>query len=145
MRPVSGLSASDIEANRTLLTSPLPAGAKLVDPPAVKEPAALRRTAVVATWSLVAIELLIALAALLPRVRPDPLHPLLVGFCFATYAVAPVPGFGWLLLVMGLTQTEERQQIWRAVYVGMFVLVLFYAEVPWTSLLTASMAGGRTE
>jgi hypothetical protein len=140
-RIVSGLSAADLETNRKLLTTPLPAGAELLDPPGLNEPTALRRTALVATWALVAIELLIALAALMPRLRLDPLHPLLLAFCFTTYAVAPVPGFGWLLLVMGLAQTGDRQRMLHAIYVGMFVLVLFYAEVPWSSWVVTWMTG----
>jgi hypothetical protein len=52
-----------------------------------------------------------------------------------TYAFAPVAGFGWLLLVMGIAQTEGPQVWLRRVYVAGFLVVLFYSEVPWTSLL----------
>jgi hypothetical protein len=55
--------------------------------------------------------------------------------------VAPVPGFDWLLLVMGLAQTGDRQRMLHAIYVGMFVVVLFYAEVPWSSWVATWMTG----
>jgi len=56
-------------------------------------------------------------------------------FCGVTYAFAPVAGFGWLLLVMGIAQIGARQIWLRRVYVGAFLVVLFYSEVPWANLL----------
>ena len=51
-------------------------------------------------------------------------HALLLLFCVATYSFAPVAGFRWLLLVMGLAQCRE-QEIWlRRSYVTMYFLVL---------------------
>jgi hypothetical protein len=52
-----------------------------------------------------------------------------------TYAVAPVAGFGWLLLVMGAAQVESERRWLTTIYVAGFVLVLFYSEVPWTRLV----------
>ena len=52
-----------------------------------------------------------------------------------TYAFAPVAGFGWLLLAMGLAQCQDEWTLLRVIYIGMFVLVLFYSEVPWAGLL----------
>jgi hypothetical protein len=48
-----------------------------------------------------------------------------------TYAVAPVAGFGWLLLVMGLVTAETRDRWLVRAYVAAFLLVLVYSEVPW--------------
>ena len=62
-------------------------------------------------------------------------HAALLMFCGVTYAFAPVAGFGWLLLVMGLAQTTERAGLASALLRGGFLVVLFYSEVPWASLL----------
>jgi hypothetical protein len=89
------------------------------------------------TWSLLALEAGIAISALWPwRAFAQGLHHgLLLMFCLTTYAFAPVAGFGWLLLIMGLAQCEERQRMLRRTYVAAFLLMLFYAEVPWAGLL----------
>ena len=58
----------------------------------------------------------------------------MLSFCGITYAFAPVAGFGWLLLVMGLAQLGARE-VWLArAYIAMFLAVLFYDEVPWAAL-----------
>jgi hypothetical protein len=78
------------------------------------------------------MEAALALLYLLPRPRGDGLrHLALLAFCAVTYALAPVAGFGWLLLVMGLANAEPRRHRLRRVYVAAFLLVLVYAEVPW--------------
>jgi hypothetical protein len=62
-------------------------------------------------------------------------HVALLVFCGVTYAFAPVAGFGWLLLVMGLVQVDPGQ-IWLGrTYIAAFLGVLFYSEIPWPSLL----------
>jgi len=58
----------------------------------------------------------------------------LLVFCLTTYAVAPVPGFGWLLISMALVQCESRLRVYIAYYVTFF-LILFYYHVHWTQLL----------
>ena len=85
----------------------------------------------------VLLEACVALSMLLPPRRvPDWLrHGLLIAFCLVTYAFAPVAGFGWLLLVMGVAQTSERDRWWRRAYIGAFLIVLFYSEVPWAGLV----------
>jgi hypothetical protein len=55
-------------------------------------------------------------------------------FCVATYAFAPVAGFGWLLLVMGLAQFREQETWLRRSYVTVYFLVLIYSEVPWAAV-----------
>ena len=58
-------------------------------------------------------------------------HLLLLVYCVVTYAIATVDGFGWLLLAMGAAQCGVDQRRLRAAYVGVFVLILLYREVPW--------------
>ena len=51
------------------------------------------------------------------------------------YAFAPVAGFGWLLLAMGLATSTPEELGWRRAYLALFLLVLLFAEVPWAGLL----------
>ena len=127
------LSEEELLMNREALR-PLPEGAELLDPPVLVEPPAFRALAKVATWWLVAIESLVALAFLVGR-RGRLRHFALIGFCALTYAMAPVAGFGWILLALGLAQCGPEERGVRAAYVMTFFLVLIYGGVPWTGLL----------
>jgi hypothetical protein len=132
---VGGLSREELDANRLALV-PLPDGAELLHPPRVHEPARLRALASASTYGILALEALVAIAMLAPTTRLAVVtrHAALLSFCTITYAFAPVAGFGWLLLVMGLAQLEARQ-IWLArAYMVMFLAVLFYDQVPWAEL-----------
>jgi hypothetical protein len=106
----------------------------LLDPPVLVEPPAFRALAMVATWWLVAIESLVALTFLVGR-RGRLRHLALIGFCALTYAMAPVAGFGWILLALGLAQCGPEERGLRAAYLTTFFLVLIYGGVPWTGLL----------
>jgi hypothetical protein len=133
-RLIGGLSADELEANRQALT-PLAHGAELLDPPRVHEPAPLRAFAAVSTWGSLFLEAAVSVLMLAPTTRFALLrHGSLLSFCGVTYAFAPVAGFGWLLLTMGLAQLDERQRWWRGAYVVAFVAVLFYDELPWAEL-----------
>jgi hypothetical protein len=60
---------------------------------------------------------------------------LLLTFCATTYTVAPVEGFGWLLVAMGVVQCEPKRRLLLLCYLVAFGLILFYREVPWTDWL----------
>ena len=142
---IGGLSAEQLESNRQAL-QPVPHGAELQGvPPAVVEPVALRMFATASTWGVVILEAVIALLMLLPS---SPItswlrHAALLAFCGVTYAFAPVAGFGWILLVMGLVLVEPPQ-VWLArAYVAAFLVVLLYAELPWREA-SCSMSYGNT-
>ncbi len=87
-------------------------------------------------WTL-AIESALALTFLWPseqtgrRVR----DALLLIFCATTYAVAPVEGFGWLLVAMGVAQCSDERVRTRALYLTVFALILVYREIPWATRL----------
>jgi hypothetical protein len=67
----------------------------------------------------------------------------LLTFCVTTYAVAPVAGFGWLLIAMGVAQCEPERRATRLFYLAVFVLILFYRQVPWVvQLLEFIHTGG---
>jgi hypothetical protein len=132
---IGGLSREELDANRQALAL-LPDGAELLDPPAIHEPARLRMLARASTFGILALEAAVALFMLAPAARISVRwrHAALLLFCGITYAFAPVAGFGWLLLVMGLAQLGPRQ-IWLGrAYIAAFVAVLFYDELPWADL-----------
>ena len=133
---VGGLTDAEIEANRQAL-EPLPEGAQRLEPLPIVESARLRGFAMAATWGVLLLEAAVAALMLLPN-RPlieAARHVSLLTFCFTTYAFAPVAGFGWLLLVMGAVQVRSSQRWLRNTYIGAFVVVLFYSEIPWSGMV----------
>jgi hypothetical protein len=61
-------------------------------------------------------------------------HWSLLGFTAGTYAVAPVAGFGWVLMILGYAQCEPHLRRTRAVYIAAFLLIQVYT-VPWRYVL----------
>ena len=133
VRLAGGLSEADLIARRGAL-APAFDGASVSDAPGLFHPAAFARMAMALTWGGVLLEAAVAAATLSGRWRRVSLALLLV-FCASTYALAPVTGFGCLLLTMGLAQCRDDETSLQAAFVAVFVLVLFYAEVPWAGLL----------
>ena len=89
----------------------MPEGAELLDPPRLHATPRFMRLVQAVTWGGLALESVIALLWLAP-IRHRALllarHGAILLFCLATYAFAPVAGFGWLLLVMGLANVSGR-------------------------------------
>jgi hypothetical protein len=125
---LGGLAPEDLAALRAALG----AHAHLPSPALPELPPRLARLADVATVWTAAIELATAVAFLAPdRWRLAALRdPLLLVFCAGTYAAAPVHGFGWLLLALGVAQTPRVPGPRRAAYVGVFLLLVLYALLP---------------
>lgn len=96
----------------------------------------LRRMAVWMTWAAIGLEGLIAIAFLLPaparisRWR----HPLLMLFALGTYSLAPVVGFGWVLMAMGVAQCDSNLKWDRMAYVLLFFLIQGFT-LPWSALV----------
>jgi len=131
-----GLTEKELLQNRNYLNA-LPEGAELLEPLKLIEPPAFQTLVKAATWGSLFLEGAIALVFLIPlRGRFLILrHLLLLSFCIVTYAFAPVAGFGWLILVMGLAQCDSSQKIWRNLYFATYMIVLLYSEIPWSQLL----------
>ena len=89
------------------------------------------------TYSALIIECLVALSFLWPLGRGiSKLRDMfLIIFCVTTYAVATVQGFGWLLIAMGVAQSEPARWKTRIAYIFVYALIIFYSEVPWVDLL----------
>jgi len=66
--------------------------------------------------------------------------PLLLLFCFTIYAVVPVVSFGWLILAMGIVQSDEKSATLRYWYMGAFFALIFFYEVPWAELLNTAIS-----
>jgi hypothetical protein len=119
-----GADASDLEANRTVFD-----GIEGAGPGAtvalLGHTARLALAADVLTWWTLAIEGAVALAFLsrgaswLGRHRDH----LLITFTVTTYLAAPVLGFGWLLLVLGIAQLRSTANHLRVLYVASFLVV----------------------
>ena len=89
------------------------------------------------TFSLVALELAVAVVFLAParlglaRAR----DPMLLVFTGIVYGLAPVEGFGWLLLSMGVAQSESGHFRTRRAYAAVFAIVLLATRWPWLGKL----------
>jgi hypothetical protein len=86
-------------------------------------------------WTI-GIETLIAVSFLLPRrvALARWRDYFLIAFLITTYAVAPVVGFGWLLAIMGLAQTDEQAEPVQLLYVAAIICLQIY-RLPWQSML----------
>lgn len=137
---VGGLTPAELEGSLAYL-DPAPFGRPTTADPELVLTPALSRFATILTWATVLLEGAVALAFLLPwgewtlRVR----HGALLGFCGAAYAIAPVASFGSILCAMGAAQVPEERRTLRVAYVGVFLLVRFYSDVPWGMLVTRAL------
>jgi hypothetical protein len=128
-----GRGADELDRTRDWLSvgpgEPAPAGAAFFETPA------LRSAATVFTWATLLLEGAVALAFLAPRASSLARlrDPALLVFCAGTYAIAPVAGFGWILIAMGVAQSESLR--WRALYLAAYALLIFHREVPWLAFL----------
>jgi len=89
------------------------------------------------TWWTVILEGAVAVAFLWPLGREVSRwrDALLLVFCMTTYAVAPIEGFGWLLIAMGVAQCEPQRRTLLLLYLAVFGLILLYREVAWAEWL----------
>lgn len=140
MSRIFGLTAEAVRLNetaRSVLATPSSelTAITLADAPG------LARAALVMTYWTIAIEGLLALAFLSrrPAVLFRNRDMLLLGFIVTTYALAPVIGFGWLLLVMGLAQVEPRRSPWLAAGYCALLLLLQLYSTPWQRLVASIM------
>lgn len=134
-RLVAGLGPDLLERAREALGQHVDGTIALVPVPAL--PARFWLVARGLTLWTVGLEALVALAFLWPApvAGAATRNALLLVFCISTFAVAPVAGFGWLLVTLGLAQCRPERAATRAAYLGAFALILLYEDVPWSRLL----------
>jgi len=130
-----GLTESDLKQDRKYL-QPLPEGAELLHPLKLIETPAFRRFTFIATWGALLLEASVALLFLIPTEKFYwHRHVALLFFCIVTYAIAPVAGFGWLLVVMGMAQVRPEHRALKAIYIAAYFLILLFAEIPWAGAI----------
>jgi hypothetical protein len=137
-RALGGFDDASFRALRQTLVQhadgPLPRPADLPE-----LPAPLVVAAALATAATAALEAALALAFLAPWRRLQTLRDgLLLAFCATSYALAPVEGFGWLLVAMGIAQSAPERRRTRWAYLAAFALIGLYATLPWDELLASS-------
>ena len=103
-----GIGEAALGENRAVISKLREAGQAL-EPVALQTTPQLRTIAIVATWWTLAIEALVAIQFLVPVGWKLGRHrdATLMIFAVTTYAVAPVMGFGWLLMTLGIAQTTR--------------------------------------
>jgi hypothetical protein len=140
VRLAGGMSRDEIDGHRVALT-PLAPGAQLAEDELLVEPPAFYRLAMALTWGALMWELALAIVfiASLPATVQWIRHALLLAFCTLVYPVAPVAGFGWLLLAMGLSQVPAGEVRWRRAYVVVWLWVLGASELPWAGWMAAAL------
>ncbi len=132
---LGGLTSDGLESQRAYLSQHV--DGTLFQPQRPAEPASFTRLARMATVWTVAIEAAVAAAFLWPAGRGLSRFrdTLLLLFCITTFAVAPVAGFGWLLIALGVAQSDPAGQRTRGIYLAAFVLILLYRDLPWARLI----------
>lgn len=129
---VAGLSPELLETNRAALASMVASGVGS-DPVASVALSGAESVGLLATtmaiWTL-GIELAAAVLFLWPGraawVRAARNLTLLT-FALTTYAIATVGGFAWILLILGVAQCEEREDLARTGYTLAVLLVVVYS------------------
>lgn len=131
-----GLTVEQLDELRATLTQHVD-GSLLGEPMLPPQPLRFVWVAYFATWWSLVLEAAIAVVFLLPvrRLLSRLRDTLLIVFCFTVYAVAPVESFGWLLIAMGVAQSEEETPWVQFGYLATFALILIYREVPWADLI----------
>jgi len=82
------------------------------------------------TYYTIVLELLVALFFLIPKKISIAKYRdyFLILFCISVYSVATVEGFGWLLIAMGISQSDNKK-LPILLYILSFFIILFYREV----------------
>jgi type III secretory pathway component EscS len=128
---VGGMEKSDLRENRKLeseLKKSYRRDAEPLDSVTFNSVPAVDLLAVGMTWWTIFIEGLIALFCLWPGDRIIAVLRALVVLVFAatTYLLAPVLGFGWMVILMGLTQCPEQHRKLRASLLLVLGLMYLY-------------------
>jgi hypothetical protein len=134
------ISASDLADNRelrALLMHGFERGLELSSVTFNSTPQ-IHLLAALLTWWTVLIEGSLAILFLWPDSQRSGWirNGTLLLFAISTYSVAPVRGFGWMLMLLGLAQCSDRDRGFRPLYLAAFLLIQIYT-LPATDLLNA--------
>jgi hypothetical protein len=131
-----GLTPELLESLRAFVTQHVD-GPFFMTADAPREPTRFLWLTYLMTWWTVLLESLIAVTFLWPfgRWAAQWRNAALLVFCVTTYAVAPVEGFGWLLIAMGVAQCDPECRKTRLLYLAVFLLILLYRDAQWVEQL----------
>lgn len=135
----SGLTLAEVRQNRAYLDPHSVDVEGAIRPSAFKTTPRLRFWVTVLTWGVLLAEAGVALAFLLPWGRWTTIvrHGGLLAFCLGTFAFAPIPTFGWLLVTLGLAQVDPSHRSIRTAYVTVWFLIALVSRFPWEHLISA--------
>jgi len=121
---LAGVDPASLLGNRLSLASG-PASATLIGASTVRE------VAMLLTWGTVFVEGSLLACWSIPRISPAIRHATLAVFCVTAYAIAPVAGFGLILLAMGTatTRTDRGRRNYLIGMAALFVWSLFWTAV----------------
>jgi hypothetical protein len=125
-----GLTPELLESLRAFVTQHID-GQFLAGPDAPQEPTRFLWLASLMTWWTVVLESVIAVTFLWPFRRGMAQwcsNAALLLFCATTYIVAPVEGFGWLLIAMGVAQCDPARRKTYFLYLVVFFLIILYRD-----------------
>lgn len=103
-------------------------------------PRGVTNLAVIFTWWTLLIEVLVAACFLWPWGKwiSKWRDYILIAFILSTYSVAPVLGFGWTLIIMGLAQCEDRPKYILRLYMMAFIILQVY-NLPFRAILAGDL------
>ena len=121
-RALAGSTTEQLASNRQLIQTFLSSGDPAVPISLHISPSMVTVARLMTGWTLL-IEAALALAFLWPEDRGPSRwrHPLLLLFVLSTYSIAPVTGFGWILLAMGFADSARTSPRMRLAYLASFV------------------------
>lgn len=141
-----GLTPELLESLRAFVTQHVD-GQLFVAPDAPQEPTRFLWLTYVMTWWTILLESAISVTFLwsLERGMAQWRNAALLLFCATTYAVAPVEGFGWLLIAMGVAQCDPARRKTQLLYLIVFALILFYRDASWVTQLLELLPTGAVQ
>ncbi len=137
---IMGRVSQEILAENRLAVSNLVAPLSQLQSVVLQDSQSVRILAKMFTYWGATIEALVAIAFLLPKnywlfkIRDI----FLLTFVVTTYSIAPVMGFGWTLIIMGISQVDTTFKNIRFYYLLAFILLQIYL-FPWIQIVENSV------
>lgn len=132
---MSGMDVDSLAANRTIILNKQREyiNGNANGSTSLKSSSDVLALAFILTWWTVGIELVLGVLFLIPSVGTiECLRSIvLLVFALTTYSVAPVQGFGWLLIIMGLCHLSPSREWLKAAFVFSFVALEVYFAPLW--------------
>jgi hypothetical protein len=98
---------------------------------------AIKTMTQVITWHTIIIELLLAVLFLLPHTFKLSRYRnyVLIAFVLTTYLAMPIDTFAWLIIAVGISQTQTNEKTDRAILIACLPITMIYKYVPFMQWL----------